>query len=57
MKKKFTALQEACRRAGVGLPSSIINVAGLALGRISLPVSGEVLSNDALRRTSLVSEL
>lgn len=49
-------LLEACRRAEVVSPSSIIELVDIALGFFSALVTVETTSNDALRRTAEVSE-
>lgn len=48
LKTKFTEFQEACRPSDVVVPSSMIDLLDVALGRVSAFVSGEDSSNDAL---------
>lgn len=57
LRTKFTELQEPCRCAEICAALSTIDVFNFALARVSAPVAGETLYNDALQRTAGVSEL
>lgn len=57
LKTKFTELPEACGGVIILPPSSIIDLAQLAPGRVLAAVAAEVSSSDdAIRRTAMVSE-
>lgn len=52
----ITELQKACSRADVGAPSLMIDLVDFAFRRFSDPVTGDVSSNDPLRRNAELPE-
>lgn len=57
LKKKFAEWPEACHCADVAVFSSMVDVIDIALGRFFTLFAGNLISNDALRRTANQFEL
>lgn len=57
LKAKLTELQDTCRRAGVTVLSSLIDVVKFAVRRASVSSGGDISSSNVLRRDFMMSDV